>query len=69
MTVIADVRNEGTVSGAFDIERVRADFPILAETVYGKPLVYRTNDFADNITNTFNHDFNFVIRMRDINYT
>ncbi len=25
---------------AFDVERVRADFPILSETVYGKPLVY-----------------------------
>jgi cysteine desulfurase/selenocysteine lyase len=25
---------------AFDVERVRADFPILQETVHGKPLVY-----------------------------
>jgi cysteine desulfurase / selenocysteine lyase len=24
----------------YDVERVRADFPILAQTVYGKPLVY-----------------------------
>ena len=28
---------------AFDVERVRADFPILNETVYGKPLVYFDN--------------------------
>ena len=25
---------------AYDVERVRADFPILSQTVYGKPLVY-----------------------------
>jgi cysteine desulfurase/selenocysteine lyase len=24
----------------FDVERVREDFPILSEEVYGKPLVY-----------------------------
>jgi cysteine desulfurase/selenocysteine lyase len=24
----------------FDVERVRADFPLLARTVHGKPLVY-----------------------------
>ena len=27
----------------FDIDKVRKDFPILAETVYGKPLVYLDN--------------------------
>jgi cysteine desulfurase / selenocysteine lyase len=27
----------------FDVERVRADFPILSRTVYGKPLVYLDN--------------------------
>ena len=27
----------------YDIERVRADFPILAQQVYGKPLVYLDN--------------------------
>jgi cysteine desulfurase/selenocysteine lyase len=27
-------------SGRLDVERVRADFPIFAQTVYGKPLVY-----------------------------
>jgi cysteine desulfurase/selenocysteine lyase len=29
--------------GAYDIERVRADFPILSRQVYGKPLVYLDN--------------------------
>ncbi|PYT15542.1 MAG: cysteine desulfurase CsdA [Acidobacteria bacterium] len=28
---------------AFDVERVRADFPILRQTVFGKPLVYLDN--------------------------
>lgn len=28
---------------AFDVERVRADFPLLARTVHGKPLVYFDN--------------------------
>jgi len=31
------------VSSAFDVERVRADFPILQQTVHGKPLVYLDN--------------------------
>ena len=30
-------------SAAFDVERVRQDFPILRETVHGKPLVYLDN--------------------------
>ena len=29
--------------GAFDVERVRADFPILHQEVYGKPLAYLDN--------------------------
>lgn len=31
------------VKSAFDVERIRADFPILAREVYGKPLVYLDN--------------------------
>src|SRR5262249_46853240 len=41
---------EGTMSvhpavsnGAYDLTRIRADFPILAMQVYGKPLVYLDN--------------------------
>ena len=30
-------------NGAYDVETVRADFPILAREVYGKPLVYLDN--------------------------
>src|SRR5215813_7193562 len=30
-------------NGVYDVERIRADFPILARPVYGKPLVYLDN--------------------------
>jgi cysteine desulfurase/selenocysteine lyase len=30
-------------SGSYDVERIRADFPALAMSVYGKPLVYLDN--------------------------
>jgi cysteine desulfurase/selenocysteine lyase len=30
-------------NGAYDVDRIREDFPILAMKVYGKPLVYRDN--------------------------
>ena len=32
-----------TAASSFDVERVRADFPILRERVYGRPLVYLDN--------------------------
>ena len=31
------------VAPAYDVEKIRADFPILSRTVYGKPLVYLDN--------------------------
>jgi len=31
---------DGTAPGNLDVERVRADFPILGQEIYGKPLVY-----------------------------
>src|ERR1043166_315528 len=30
-------------NGAYDVDRIRADFPILGMQVYGKPLVYLDN--------------------------
>src|SRR5215467_4157391 len=30
-------------NGAYDVNRIRADFPILATKVYGKPLIYLDN--------------------------
>jgi cysteine desulfurase/selenocysteine lyase len=35
--------NDVATSGAYDVNRIRADFPILATQVYGKPLVYLDN--------------------------
>src|SRR5215213_477628 len=36
----AAVRQSGGQAVAFDVAKVRADFPILSEIVHGKPLVY-----------------------------
>ena len=38
-----DVRGTAGAAPALDVERVRADFPLLARTVRGKPLVYLDN--------------------------
>ena len=37
------VRDQKTSGAGYDIERIRADFPILSREVYGKPLVYLDN--------------------------
>ena len=38
--VTASLRQTGAAVSRYDVERVRADFPIFSQTVYGKPLVY-----------------------------
>jgi cysteine desulfurase/selenocysteine lyase len=38
-----DMEQRPAPSGGIDVERVRADFPILQQTVHGKPLVYLDN--------------------------
>ena len=42
MNAIADITRTDTsgIAADYDIERIRADFPILAQQVYDKPLVY-----------------------------
>src|ERR1700734_2653282 len=35
--------NDATTIETYDVDRIRADFPILATEVYGKPLVYLDN--------------------------
>ena len=42
---VREVRDGGHLSlgAAYDVERIRADFPILYREVYGKPLVYLDN--------------------------
>ncbi len=55
---------------AYDVARIRADFPILSRTVYGKPLVYLDNGASaqkpkavlDAIANAYQHDYANVHR-------
>src|SRR6478609_6972679 len=35
--------HDALTNGTYDVNRIRADFPILAMQVYGKPLVYLDN--------------------------
>jgi cysteine desulfurase / selenocysteine lyase len=42
MTVVASTRPV-SLGRAFDVQRVRSDFPILSEKIHGKPLVYLDN--------------------------
>src|SRR5687767_14905301 len=43
MAVAEDAIKAGAEVKAWDVERVRADFPVLGQTVNGKPLVYLDN--------------------------
>ena len=40
---MADTMHPAVTNGAYDVARIRADFPALALQVYGKPLVYLDN--------------------------
>lgn len=56
--------------GAYDVEAVRADFPILAERPYGKPLAYLDNAASaqkpkrviDRLTHAYEHEYANVHR-------
>jgi len=37
------LRPRGGVASAFDVQKIRRDFPILSQTIHGKPLVYLDN--------------------------
>ena len=58
---------------SFDVERVRADFPILHQCVHGKPLVYLDNAASaqkpraviDALTHYYEHDHANVHRAKD----
>ena len=43
MSATAPSVSPGSANGGYDVTRIRADFPILARQVYGKPLVYLDN--------------------------
>lgn len=55
---------------AYDVERIRADFPILAREVYGKPLVYLDNAASaqkpraviDSVRDVYGHEYANVHR-------
>ena len=55
---------------AYDVEAIRADFPILAERPYGKPLVYLDNaasaqkpkQVIDRVTHAYEHEYANVHR-------
>src|SRR5437764_13767641 len=38
-----------STSGAWDVERIREDFPVLHQTVNGKPLVYLDNAASSQV--------------------
>lgn len=38
-----NTKTDTTIKKAFDVEAIRSQFPILKETVHGKPLVYFDN--------------------------
>ena len=40
---------EPIVSDAWDVERIRADFPVLQQTVNGKPLIYLDNSASSQV--------------------
>src|SRR5262245_64643878 len=40
---MVDTMHPAVTNGAYDVTRIRADFPALALQVYGKPLVYLDN--------------------------
>ncbi|HET7286909.1 MAG TPA: aminotransferase class V-fold PLP-dependent enzyme, partial [Pyrinomonadaceae bacterium] len=40
---------EPVVADTWDVERIRADFPVLQQTVNGKPLVYLDNSASSQV--------------------
>ena len=58
-----------TTNGAYDVHRIRADFPALALEVYGKPLVYLDNaasaqkpqDVLDRMAHAYTREYAMFI--------
>jgi len=48
-TIEKSIIEESTLSGSWDVERIRADFPVLRQTVNGKPLVYLDNGASSQV--------------------
>ncbi len=70
MAAQASVLKESGFRPAFDVERVRADFPILQVKPYGKPLIYLDNaasaqkprSVIERITYAYEHEYSNVHR-------
>ncbi len=43
------ITSELAVSSSWDVERIRADFPVLQQTVNGKPLIYLDNSASSQV--------------------
>jgi len=43
LTVTPATRHPRKTVGEFDVDRIRANFPILRQKIHGKPLVYLDN--------------------------
>jgi cysteine desulfurase/selenocysteine lyase len=48
-TIEKSIIEDSTLSGSWDVERIRADFPVLRQTVNGKPLVYLDNGASSQV--------------------
>ncbi|MEZ5827826.1 MAG: cysteine desulfurase [Hyphomicrobiales bacterium] len=71
MTVLTpSAKDLRAMDAGFDVEKIRADFPILAEEIHGKPLVYLDNGASaqkpravlDTIARTYEHQYANVHR-------
>jgi cysteine desulfurase/selenocysteine lyase len=71
MTVLPkSLESEIATAAPYDVEAVRADFPILAEQIHGRPLVYLDNGASaqkpkrvlDTITRAYSHEYANVHR-------
>jgi cysteine desulfurase/selenocysteine lyase len=71
MTVITpSAKDLRAMDAAFDVEAIRADFPILSETVHGKPLTYLDNGASaqkpkqviEAVTRAYEHEYANVHR-------
>ena len=43
MSTVAKIPHEIQAAPAYDVQKIRKDFPILHQTVHGRPLVYLDN--------------------------
>ena len=70
MNSIAAVSDQSIGQNEFDVERIRADFPILSREIHGKPLVYLDNGASaqkpktviDAVERAYAHEYSNVHR-------